>query len=93
MQVALLTKVWYVRGAGEAGGGDGGGIGGDDGGGGVGGGGDTENTDWDAVGRGNPRGRVGSAEDIAGLAIFLSSRACGFTVGDIVTCDGGVVVS
>ena len=60
---------------------------------GVGGGGDTENTDWDAVGRGNPRGRVGSAEDIAGLAIFLSSRACGFTVGDIVTCDGGVVVS
>ena len=39
-QMALFTKVWYVRGAGEAGGGDGGGIGGDDGGGGVGGGGD-----------------------------------------------------
>jgi len=32
-------------------------------------------------------------EDIAGLAIFLSSRACGFTVGDIITCDGGSVVS
>lgn len=60
---------------------------------GVGGGGDTENTDWDAVGRSNPRGRVGSAEDIAGLAIFLSSRACGFTVGDVITCDGGSVVS
>jgi NAD(P)-dependent dehydrogenase (short-subunit alcohol dehydrogenase family) len=60
---------------------------------GVGGGGDTENTDWDAVGRGNPRGRVGRAEDIAGLAIFLSSKASGFTVGDIITCDGGSVVS
>jgi len=60
---------------------------------GVGGGGDTDNTDWDAVGRGNPRGRVGTAEDIAGLAIFLSSRACGFTIGEIITCDGGSVVS
>lgn len=60
---------------------------------GVGGGGDVDNTDWSAVGRGNPRGRVGTAEDIAGLAIFLSSRACGFTVGDIITCDGGSVVS
>ena len=60
---------------------------------GVGGGGDTENTDWDAVGKSNPRGRVGTAEDIAGLAIFLSSRACGFTVGDIIACDGGAVVS
>ena len=55
---------------------------------GVGGGGDTENTDWDAVGRSNPRGRVGTAEDIAGLAIFLSSRASGFTVGDIWGGDG-----
>ena len=60
---------------------------------GVGGGGDTENTDWDALGKGNPRGRVGTPEDIAGLAIFLSSRASGFTVGDVITCDGGSVVS
>ena len=60
---------------------------------GVGGGGDTENTDWDAVGRGNPRGRVGAPEDIAGLAIFLASKASGFTVGEIITCDGGSVVS
>ncbi|HEY5646268.1 MAG TPA: SDR family oxidoreductase, partial [Pseudomonadales bacterium] len=56
---------------------------------GVGGGGDVDNTDWDAVGKGNPRGRVGTPEDIAGLAIFLSSRASGFTVGDVITCDGG----
>jgi len=60
---------------------------------GVGTGGDVEGTDWDAVGRGTPRGRVGTPEDIAGLAIFLSSRAGAFTVGDVITCDGGVVVA
>ena len=60
---------------------------------GVGGGGDVDKTDWDAVGRSNPRGRVGTPEDIAGLAIFLSSKASGFTVGEVITCDGGSVVS
>jgi NAD(P)-dependent dehydrogenase (short-subunit alcohol dehydrogenase family) len=60
---------------------------------GVGTGGDVEGTDWEAVGRGVPRGRVGTPEDIAGLAIFLASRAGAFTVGDVVTCDGGLVVS
>ncbi|MEO6652769.1 MAG: SDR family oxidoreductase [Ilumatobacteraceae bacterium] len=60
---------------------------------GVGGGGDVDNTDWDAVASMNPRGRVGTPEDIAGLAIFLSSRAGAFTVGEIITCDGGIVVS
>jgi len=60
---------------------------------GVGTGGDVEGTDWDAVGRGNPRGRVGTAEDIAGLAIFLSSRAGAYTVGETITCDGGSIVA
>jgi NAD(P)-dependent dehydrogenase (short-subunit alcohol dehydrogenase family) len=60
---------------------------------GIGGGGDVDNTDWDSLARMNPRGRVGTPEDIAGLAIFLASRAGAFTVGEIITCDGGVVVS
>lgn len=60
---------------------------------GVGGGGDTESVDWGAVGAGNPRGRVGTPEDIAGIAIFLSSRAGAYTVGEVITCDGGVVAS
>ena len=60
---------------------------------GVGTGGDVEGTDWDAVGRTVPRGRVGTPEDIAGAAIFLASRAGAFTVGDVLTCDGGVVVA
>lgn len=60
---------------------------------GVGGGGDVEHTDWDAVAERNPRGRVGTPEDVAGIAIFLSSRAGAFTVGEVITCDGGSVVS
>jgi 2-deoxy-D-gluconate 3-dehydrogenase len=60
---------------------------------GVGTGGDVEGTDWAAIGKGVPRGRVGTTEDIAGLAIFLCSRAGSFTVGDVITCDGGIVVS
>ena len=59
---------------------------------GVGTGGDVEGTDWAAIGRANPRGRVGTPEDIAGLAIFLSSRAGAFTVGETITCDGGSIV-
>ena len=60
---------------------------------GVGFGGKVEGQDWESVGRENPRGRVGTLEDIAGIAIFLSSRASAFTVGDTITCDGGIVAS
>jgi len=60
---------------------------------GVGGGGDVEHTDWEAVGQRNPRGRVGTPEDIAGLAIFLSSRAGAFTVGEVISCDGGTLLT
>ena len=60
---------------------------------GVGGRGDVENTDWDRVGRGNPSGRVGTPEDIAGLAIFLSSRAGQYVVGQTIACDGGSVAA
>jgi 2-deoxy-D-gluconate 3-dehydrogenase len=55
--------------------------------------GDVEGTDWDAIGKGVPRGRIGTAEDVAGLAIYLCSRAGAFTVGDTITCDGGIVAN
>jgi NAD(P)-dependent dehydrogenase (short-subunit alcohol dehydrogenase family) len=60
---------------------------------GIGTGGDVEGTDWEALGRVVPRGRVGTPEDIAGLAIFLASRAGAFTVGEVISCDGGIVVA
>jgi 2-deoxy-D-gluconate 3-dehydrogenase len=37
----------------------------------------------------NPSKRVGTPEDIGGLALFLCSRAGAFTVGEVITCDGG----
>ena len=58
---------------------------------GVGFGGQVEGADWESVGRNNPRKRVGTMEDIAGLSIFLSSRAGAYTVGETITCDGGSV--
>ena len=60
---------------------------------GVGFGGKTEGVDWSQIAQNNPRGRVGTPEDIAGLAIYLCSRAGAFTVGATITCDGGSVAS
>jgi len=60
---------------------------------GLGTGGDVDGTDWDALGKTIPRGRVGTPEDIAGTAIFLCSRAGAFTVGSVITSDGGMLAS
>ena len=59
---------------------------------GVGTGGDVEGTDWATVGKMNPSKRVGTPEDIAGLTIFLCSRAGAFTVGEVISCDGGTML-
>ncbi|MDH4480855.1 MAG: SDR family oxidoreductase [Rhodoferax sp.] len=58
---------------------------------GVGFGGETEGVNWDRIGQSNPSGRVGTAQDIAGLAIFLCSRAGEYVVGQTIACDGGAV--
>jgi NAD(P)-dependent dehydrogenase (short-subunit alcohol dehydrogenase family) len=58
---------------------------------GVGFGGKVDDVDWDQVGKRNPSGRVGTPQDIAGLAIFLCSRAGEFVVGQTIACDGGIV--
>ncbi|MEK8051420.1 SDR family oxidoreductase [Ideonella sp. DXS22W] len=60
---------------------------------GVGHGGATDGVDWSAVTQSNPSGRVGAPEDIAGLAIFLSSRAGEYVVGQTIASDGGIVAS
>jgi 2-deoxy-D-gluconate 3-dehydrogenase len=58
---------------------------------GVGFGGKTEGVDWEAVGGRNPSGRVGTPQDIAGLAIFLCSRAGEYVVAQTIASDGGMV--
>lgn len=37
-----------------------------------------------------PLGRIGEPEDMAGVAIFLASRAGAYLTGAIIPCDGGV---
>jgi NAD(P)-dependent dehydrogenase (short-subunit alcohol dehydrogenase family) len=43
----------------------------------------------DRIRAANPRGRIGEPEDIAGVAIFLASRASAYTTGAVIPCDGG----
>jgi len=43
----------------------------------------------DVIASANPRGRIGQPEDIAGVAIFLGSRASAYTTGATIPCDGG----
>jgi len=43
----------------------------------------------DAIAAATPLKRVGAPEDIAGLALYLSSRASGFVCGAVIPVDGG----
>jgi NAD(P)-dependent dehydrogenase (short-subunit alcohol dehydrogenase family) len=45
----------------------------------------------DAVAQGIPAKRIGVAEDMAGAAIYLASRAGDYVVGETITVDGGLV--
>ncbi len=45
----------------------------------------------DTVAQGIPAKRVGTAEDMAGAAIYLASRAGDYVIGETITVDGGLV--
>lgn len=45
----------------------------------------------DQIRNSNPRKRIGRAEDMAGAAIFLASRASDYIVGETIKVDGGIV--
>lgn len=47
--------------------------------------------DYTIIAENNPSKRIGTPEDIGGLAVFLCSRAGNYTVGETITCDGGLV--
>ncbi|EQB06744.1 SDR family oxidoreductase [Sphingobium ummariense] len=38
---------------------------------------------------GIPLGRLGAPHEIAGVALFLASRASTYLTGTVLTCDGG----
>ena len=43
--------------------------------------------------KGIPRGRIGTAEDAAGTAIYLCSRASAWVTGNVLLLDGGHVTA
>ena len=49
------------------------------------------NHDYSLIESSNPRKRIGSPQDMAGLVIFLCSRAGAYTVGAVIPSDGGLV--
>ncbi len=44
----------------------------------------------DSIAKSNPLGRIGSDEDMAGIAIFLASRAGAYLTGTVIPVDGGI---
>ncbi len=44
----------------------------------------------DSIAASSPLGRIGRADDIAGTAIYLASRAGAYTTGAIIPVDGGI---
>ena len=50
----------------------------------------TLETFGEAIARSNPMGRIGEADDMAGVAIYLSSRASAYVTGVVIPVDGGI---
>ena len=46
----------------------------------------------DAIKASCPLGRIGEPEDMAGVAIYLASRAGAYLTGAVIPVDGGIIV-
>jgi NAD(P)-dependent dehydrogenase (short-subunit alcohol dehydrogenase family) len=44
----------------------------------------------DEIAASSPLGRIGRPDDMAGVAIFLSSRAGAYVTGAVIPVDGGI---
>jgi NAD(P)-dependent dehydrogenase (short-subunit alcohol dehydrogenase family) len=47
----------------------------------------------DAIAQNNPRKRIGTPEDMAGVAIYLASRAGAYVTGAVIPVDGGMATT
>lgn len=53
---------------------------------------ETLRTFGDAIKASCPLGRIGTPEDMAGVAIYLGSRAGAYLTGTVIPVDGGIIV-
>jgi len=44
----------------------------------------------DEIAAGSPLGRIGRADDMAGVAVFLSGRGMAHITGAVIPVDGGI---
>jgi NAD(P)-dependent dehydrogenase (short-subunit alcohol dehydrogenase family) len=49
-------------------------------------------TAGDEIAASSPLGRIGRADDMAGVAVFLASRAGAYVNGAVIPVDGGITV-
>lgn len=47
----------------------------------------------DVLNQGQPTGRVGTDRDMAGLTLFLASKASAHLVGNVIHTDGGSTIN
>jgi NAD(P)-dependent dehydrogenase (short-subunit alcohol dehydrogenase family) len=47
----------------------------------------------DAIAASSPLGRIGRDDDMAGIAVFLASRAGSYLTGAIIPVDGGIATT
>ena len=53
----------------------------------------TLDTFGDAIAASAPPRRIGRDDDMAGIAIFVASRACSYLNGAIIPVDGGIATT